>query len=295
MRAHIPRFRETSLYPPLRGVRQLLLRLFSNRFVPRNRVRRIRLGTRDYKRVRLGDVWTANRVADGLRLFESTGSFPRLEAQFEDELLIEFVPGTHLAGFDAAAGPAVAAFFANLYRPTLQADARRPLAETRFAGEARRDLRFLHDVGIVDAERRRALECALDALSPAEVYVGWDYTDSIPKNFVTRLDGTLVGIDAEALHPDVLLGTGIAKSLARGDADYRTSFFAAFAAESTLSLEPSLPFAELCFHLGWQKRLYLKGSKKRLEPEVLERFLAHGRTGGPRTIAPPGTRAGAGV
>jgi len=269
----IPRFRERGLNPALRRLRQLSLRFVKNRFVHRHRVRRVRLGSRDYKRIRFGDAWTAAAVAEHLERFESSGLFPAVEARFDDELLLEFVDGARLDAFDATTVDPMARFYAALYRPAEQEGAKRRLEDTRFARDALRDLRFLRDVGVVEAGRLPALERALAALAPAQVYVGFDYTDAVPKNFVRRTDGLLVGVDAGALQAGALVGTGVAKSLARGDASYQAGFLDAFATHSDLPLAPAMPFVELCFRAAWLKRLYLKGSARRLEPDALERFL----------------------
>ena len=146
------------------------------------------------------------------------------------------------------------------------------MRETVTAVRIRRDARFevMRDAGVIDAVCEEQVAETLTSLAPPQVLLGWDYTDAVAKNFVWREDGTLVGIDVEALRSDELVGIGIAKSLSRGDASYRADFLDAFAKVSRLDLEPQLPLAELCFQARSLKDRLLKGS--RLDPASLERF-----------------------
>jgi hypothetical protein len=270
-----PRFDERSLDPRLRGLRQRLLRRLSRRFVHRHRVSRVRVGVRDFKRIRFGDAFLADRAASALEHFAGSGIVPALEARFDDELLVEFVAGERLARLDIGAAPSLARFYARVHAGGSRLV---PVTEARASEHAHRDLSFLRDVAVVDAACARDLGEAIERLAPERVRIGWDYTDAVPKNFVRRADGTLVGVDVGALCPDALVGTGIAKSFARGDAAYRSAFLEAFAASSDLDLDPSLPFVELCFHLAWLKNRCLKGS--RLEPSRLARFRPQSSTSG---------------
>lgn len=253
-----PRFRQRSLHPVGQRLRRTLLQRMLGRFVHRHRVSRLRIGKRSFKRIRFGDAWLARRAAAGLEHFREAGILPELEALFDAELLVEFVEGEPPARFDAALAEPMAAFFARIH-----AGGARPTTATARAAlrRARRDLAFLHDVGIVDAGDRVDLERALERLAPAKLLVGWDYTDAVPRNFIRRADGSLVGVDVEALQPESVVGIGIAKSLARGDEGYRSGFWPAFARRSPLDLEASFPFVELCFQLRWLKNRCLKGSR----------------------------------
>ncbi len=263
-----PRFEQRSLNPLLRRLRQQILRRVGKRFVHAHRVSLVRIGTRRFKRIRFGDAWLASRAATGLEHFSGSGVVPELEARFDEELLVEFVEGERLTRFDPSAAEPLASFYARVH---VGGTRREATAATGLVARAGRDLAFLRDVEVVDARQATGLEAALTRLAPAEVLLGWDYTDAVPKNFVRREDGRLVGIDVEALQPDGLVGIGIAKSLARGDASYRRAFLDAFRKQSEIDIERDLPFVELCFQLRWLKNRCLKGS--RLDPSGLEPFL----------------------
>lgn len=253
-----PRFRQRSLRPLGQRVRRLLLRRLGHRFVHRHRVLRLRIGGRSFKRIRFGDAWLASRAAAGLEHFRGAGVLPELEARFDDELLVEFVEGRPLARFDAGVAEPMAAFFARIHEGGASRSS--PAASGDLA-RARRDLAFLHDVGVLGTGDRESLGRALERLAPPELWVGWDYTDAVPKNLVQRPDGSLAGVDVECLIPEGLVGIGIAKSLARGDAGYRDRFWPAFQRLCSLDLAAAFPFVELCFQLRWLKNRCLKGSR----------------------------------
>lgn len=264
-----PRFEQRSLDSSLGRLRRAALRWVARRFVHRHRVSRLRIGDGSFKRIRFGDAWTAARAADALEHFRDAQEVPSLWARFDAELLVEFVPGEPLSSLGEESAEPLARFFARIHRGGSRL---LPIGESGAIARAERDLAFLGEVGILDATRGARVAGAIDRLAPPEVHVGWDYTDAVAKNFVRRPDGSLVGIDVEALRPDALVGTGIAKSLARADDPHRARFLQAFETLSNLDLAPTLPFVELCFHLAWLRNRCLKGS--RLDPAALERFCA---------------------
>jgi hypothetical protein len=232
-------------------------------------VQRIRIGSRRYKRIRFGDAWTALQTANALDHFDGSGVLPRLHVRFDDELLVEYVEGRQLVRIDREAAEALARFYARIHEGGTRLAV---VADTRIVEDVLRDLEFLRDAEVIDAACEEQVAETLALLAPPRVLLGWDYTDAVAKNFVWREDGTLVGIDVEALRSDGLVGIGIAKSLARGDDSYRADFLDAFAKVSRLDLEPQLPLAELCFQVRSLKRRLLKGS--RLDPAALGRFRA---------------------
>lgn len=262
-----PGFSQTSLNPVLRRVRQLWLRLVARRFVHRHQVSRLRIGDRTFKRIRFGDAGTARQTASALDHFDGSGVLPRLQALFDDELLVEYVEGRPLERIDREAAEPLARFYARVHSTGARLT---PTAETRILEHTLRDLDFLRDAGVIDSACSDEVAATLASLAPAQVLIGWDYTDAVAKNFVWREDGSLVGIDVEALRSDGLIGIGIAKSLSRGDDAYRTAFLEAFSKVSDLDLGPQLRLAELCFQVRSLVRRLLKGSG--LDPSGLAPF-----------------------
>jgi hypothetical protein len=232
------------------------------RFVHGHRVARVEIGGHPFKRIRFGDAWLAERTATALEHFAGSGVLPELEARFDEQLLVEFIEGRPLTELAAADAQAMAEFHARIHRGGTRLV---PLAASGVLDRAVRDLRFLCEVGVVDPALGERLGERLDATSPPDVQLGWDYTDTVPKNFVRRPDGRLAAIDVEALKPEALVGTGLAKSLARGRPDYRPALLEALArapaSSPAASLLEALPFVELCFQLGWLKNRCLKGSR----------------------------------
>ncbi len=246
----------------------MLRRFVFNRFVRTKNARQIQLGGRPYKRITLPDTYVASRVAEKLKPFRDLGVFPRLIAIEDNELLLEFVTGTELTEpVDRSFVDRFVEFFAVIY----SVDRRRvKLSETDFEREVREDLDFLVEVSLLSPEVRADLEARLDRITPSEVWVGYDFMDPLPKNFVLTGEGRLVAIDVEDLHADRLIGGGIAKSVLRSLPGDREQLLDGLAARANLDLRPAMPFIELHFLTHWTKRAFLKGSEKLIDGSLFE-------------------------
>ena len=266
----IPRFRQTSLHSLGRRIGMRLRRLWLGRFVPEKRVRLIRIGSARFKRLTLPDAWTAAQLTRSLELFRSHQVFPSVIAQSANELLLEWVEGSPIAEpLDDEGCDRLASFFAVLYAQGRHA------VETRSAGfvdALRLDLAFLGQVGVLDAAALPELRRAGEALAPAQVYVGHDYLDPIPRNFVITSAGRLVAVDVEELMPDQLLGSGVAKAVLRTPGARRERLLEGIRRTAGLDLAPVMPFVELAFLAGWTKRALLKGRAQLVRPELFEPF-----------------------
>jgi hypothetical protein len=266
----IPRFQQTSLHSFGRRIGMRLRRVWLGRFVPEKRVRLIEIGGARFKRLTLSDAWTASQVARNLERFRSHPVFPSVIAQSANELLLEYVEGSPIAEpLDEEGCDRLAGFFAVLYAQGRHA------VETRGAGflEAlRQDLAFLGRVGVLQAPAIPDLARAAEALAPPQVYVGYDYLDPIPRNFVITATGRLVAVDVEELMPNQLLGTGVAKAALRMPGAHRERLLAGIRRTAGLDLAPVMPFVELAFLAGWTKRALLKGRAKLVRPELFEPF-----------------------
>lgn len=266
----IPRFPQRSLHGLPRRVGEFFRRFVGHRFIPEKRVRRITLNGRDYKRLTLPDTRAAARIAAHLETFHHVGCFPELVAAIDAELLLEFVSGRPLdEPFDDDSIDRIGCFYGALYA----VDRRRvPVVETPFLEGLQRDLVFLRDVGVLDANAYRDLAAVAASCAPEFVWIGWDYLDPLPRNFIVTDSGRLVAVDVESLEPDQLLGRGVAKCLHRGGGSARDRLFAAVARQSSLALEPLMPFVELHFLAGWTKHAFLKGRAKLVDPARFDPF-----------------------
>jgi len=270
----IPRFRQTPLHSLGRRLGTALRRHLLGRFVPEKRVRLIQIGGARCKRLTLPDAWTATQMARSLERFRSHRVFPALIAQSANELLLEYVEGSPIGNpLDAAGCDQLAAFFAVLYAHD------RHSVDTRSAGFAaalQRDLAFLGHVGVLAASALPELERAADALAPSQVYVGHDYLDPIPRNFVVTPAGQLVAVDIEDLLPNQLLGSGVAKAVLRTPGANRERLLAGIRRTAGLDLAPVMPFVELAFLAAWTKRALLKGRARLVRPELFEPYRRRG-------------------
>jgi hypothetical protein len=273
----IPRFRQRSLLGVRRRAGALLRRWLHNRFVPAKRVRVVTLSGRRYKRLSLSDAARAREIAAHLAALRPTRCFPELVAAVDAELLLEYVEGRTLADpIEPARLDALAGFYARLYGA---APRRLATAASAFPAELARDLAFLRDVGVLDAAAHSDVSAAAHALQPAEVWVGWDYLDPLPRNFVVADDGRLVAVDVEDLWPDRLLGGGVAKARLRSLGAHGERLPRALAAACSLDLAPALPWVELHFLAEWTKLAYLKGRHALVDPARFEPYRAKGSTG----------------
>jgi len=272
----VRRFSQRSLQTPAWRLGATLRRRLLNRFVRAKRVRIVRLGGRRYKRLSLPDASLAAAVAQHLQTFHHARVFPALEAVLDHELLLEFVPGRPLADpLEARWLEPLARFFATLYAVERR---RVRTADTACADELQRDLAFLRDVGVLETAVHRDLAATAHAITPPELWIGWDYLDPIPRNFVERPDGSLVAVDVEDLKPDQLIGSGVAKARFRAPGPQREQLLAAVERAARLELAPVMPFVELHCLAAWTKLAYLKGRPKLVDPARFEHYRRKGES-----------------
>lgn len=268
--ARIGRFNQRSLYSLGRRVGVALRRGWLNRFVRAKRVQLVELNGKPFKRITLADAWVAWRIARNLEVFRHFEIFPRLVAEVDNELLLEFVEGRALGSeADASLVERLARFFGTIY----SVDRRRvKTEETDFSDEVQRDLAFLRDVAVLERDAWKDLSASASASVPPEVWVGYDYLDPLPKNFVVVPGGRLVAIDVEEIAADQLLGGGLAKILFRWSDVGRDDLLGALEAVAPLDLAPAMPFVELRFLAAWTKRAFLKGRAKLVDPKRFEPY-----------------------
>jgi hypothetical protein len=251
-----------------------LRRRWLGRFVPEKGVRRIEIGGARFKRLTLPDAWTAVQMIRSLERFRSHHVFPSVIAQSANEILLEWVDGSPIAEpLDDAGCDRLAGFFAVLYAQGRHA------VETRVGGfidALQLDLAFLGQVGVLSATALPELVRASESLAPAQVYVGHDYLDPIPRNFVITPAGRLMAVDVEELMPNQLLGSGVAKAVLRTPGARRDRLLDGIRRTAGLDLAPVMPFVELAFLAGWTKRALLKGRAKLVRPELFEPYRTRG-------------------
>jgi hypothetical protein len=266
----IPRFDQQSLYSVRRRVGTWVRRWWRNRFVRSKHARLVRMNGVPFKRLTLPDSWVAARIARNLTTLRELELFPRLAAVTDNELLLEFVEGEIPSRpMDVQLVDQLAQFFAVLY----SFDSRRvPRDDTPFLTDLQRDLHFLRDVGVISDLVCTDLQAAAKTTAPPEFWVGYDFLDPLPRNFVVTQAGRLVAIDVEEIASDHLLGSGVVKAIIRSVGPHRERMLDTLKRQSPLDLTPALPFTELHFLTSWTKRAFLKGREKLVDPTCFEPY-----------------------
>jgi hypothetical protein len=223
-----------------------------------------------YKRLLLPDASIAREIERNLEAFGPTPRLPRLVTRFENELWVEFVPGETPAQADDRVATEVAEFYADIY-----AKAPRPVAlsDTSLPQRLERDLRFLHETGVIGHQAWRELSAAAERLQPPTLAAGFEYTDPVLKNFVRPASGgVLCAIDIESLVRDRPLGAGIAKASVFWLTPPQRELLLARLDGPVPLLRPQMPFVELCFLARWVKTKFLSGKRKRVHERYFEPF-----------------------
>jgi hypothetical protein len=252
-------------------MRTALLHHLSNRPPRSQRVYEVRIGDARFKRIVFADSHHAAAVAARLSTFASDRIYPGLVLERERELWVEFIEGDRVERVDDALVDALAGLLCVL----LQREPRSlPLRETAWLANLELDLRFLAQVGVVpdrDADRLRGIA---RERAPARVWVGYDCTDAILKNFVWERGGGLRAVDVESLGADVLLGWGAAKASARWLAGRRADFLSRLKELGAPDFESYFDFVELAFRAFWQKSSFLEKKRRFIDPALFAPFLA---------------------
>jgi hypothetical protein len=216
------------------------------------------------------DSHQAEIAAARLETFGPSGIYPALILQRERELWVEYVEGEPVRSADRDAVAQIAGLLAALYRH----EPRRVATETtRFAWALHRDLGFLCEVGVITQRARRAIDEVAEKLTPEEVWVGYDCTDAILKNFVRDPSGRIRAVDVESLGADQLLGSGAAKAALRWLGPLRDALLADLRAHEVPDFTPYFPFVELCFLAFWQKSSFLEKKRRFVDASLFDRFL----------------------
>ena len=263
---------ETVSFRLMRRLRYLVSRLLGNRLQNSQRTSFQTLNGRRFKRLILRDTALAAELEHNLEAFHGSPHFPPVTIRYEHELWLDYVEGSPIVQLDTPTVEKIADFYAATYSHSPRAV---DVEDTPFVSRLQRDLRFLNRVRIVSDAAYRDLRSAAQQLAPDRVWIGFDYTDAVLKNFiVTDKDGLVCGIDAESLRKDQLIGTGVANALARWLGPFQDRFFQRLLRDGVPDFRPYLPFVELCYVSAWTKLYFFEKKWKRIDPGVFERFRA---------------------
>jgi hypothetical protein len=256
----------------LKRLRYLLSRLHGTRLQKDKSLHYVTINGQRFKRIILCDSYLASQIERALEHFSDSGYFPRVITRYEQELWVEFVDGERIQTVDEELVEKIADFYATLYaeRPR-RVDA----VESGFPQRLRRDLGFLHQIALLDDRSYRDLNAAAKDLEPEKIWLGFDYTDPVLKNFVVRpQDNTLCAIDVDGLSTDQLIGQGVMKACARWLPPFESLFFERLAHQRAPDFQAYLPFVKLCFLAKWTKQFFFERKWKAIDPSLFDEFRA---------------------
>jgi hypothetical protein len=233
-------------------------------------VYRVTIGSVPYKRIVFADSHQAAEAAARLQTFASERVYPGLLLERERELWVEYVEGRPVGRVDDALIESLAALLGVLIK---RAPRRVALRETPWLANLELDLGFLAQVGLVTPADAARLVAVAREQAPATVWVGYDCTDAILKNFVWEEGGRLRAVDVESLGAGVLLGTSAAKASVRWLGDRKIDLLQRLHDLGSPDFESYFDFVELCFRAFWQKSSFLEKKRRFLDPGLFAPFL----------------------
>ena len=253
-------------------IRYYLSRIWGVRLQKSQKLYFLRAGAYRAKRLVLRDSFLAEQIETRLRAVARLAYFPRPLVRFENEVWVEYVDGERPDPSDANFAKQLGEFYAALYG---ESPRRVPLADTAVASRLETDLDFLRGVEVIDGPLFDRLAIRARALEPSHVWLGWDYTDPVLKNFVlSREDGRLVAVDVESIEPNVLLGTGIAKAAIRWHGDPRDGELLSRATAALPELAELYDYVELCFEAHYAVRMVIERKWHHVEVPRLKALVA---------------------
>ena len=254
----------------LKRVRYVLSRLFGTRLQKAKSLHFVTVNGKQFKRLVVCDSYLASEIEHNLETFRGSEHFPLLVTRYEREVWVEFIHGDTIKTVDERIVEKTADFYTSLYtRNPRYVDA----ANSLFPYRLHQDLRFLHQVGILGDNIYRELGETAERLVPKKLWLGFDYSDPVLKNFLIRSDsGRLCAVDVEGLVDNQLLGMGVAKACIRWLGPFRSLFFEHLARQNVPDFQSDFPFIELCFLAKWMKRAFFEQDWKVINPSQFERF-----------------------
>ena len=221
------------------------------------------------KQVAFPDSAEAGRVETLLRDTDGLNLFPGFVYRLENTVWVRFLPGHKPRPGDATDVTAMARFFIDLYqaRPV-----ERRLDDTDLHGRLLANLKMLGEAACLDPGRVSALEALAERIRPERVWTGLDYIDALAKNFIIS-DGRAVGIDIEAMHDGILLGTGLAKARHRWLNDQADPVIDRLREHGGPDLAPQWPYVRLNFLASYGVQNLMRGKAGRIRADAFDALL----------------------
>lgn len=263
-RSGVPEYRRRRLEPLGQRARRALARLAGGEGKDQ-RVYRVDFGATSLKQIVFARAAIAERLETILERLRHARIGPAPVARYGRELWLEFLEGDPVPA-EPVPEPELARIFAGLY---LESPRQIPRAERDLAAEVERDLDFLYAAGLLDGPRHTALRERAGKWCPESAWVGHDYSDARPANFLRVAGGELRVIDVESLQDDAPLGAGVVRALLRWPGLAREGLLARLREREAAPFEPYLDFVELWYLASWSKRCVLQRKRRLLDPDRL--------------------------
>ena len=254
----------------LKRIKYFLSRLFGTRLQKAKGVHFVTVNGHRFKRLVLCDSFLATEIEQYLEGFRESGYFPPLVARYEHEIWLEYVEGIPVRSVNEDLVLKIAEFYATVHgrNPILLNTMQSP-----FPYRLHQDLRFLRQINVLTQDFYQDLQAAVPALMPEQVWVGYEYTDPVLKNFILRTEnGRICVVDVDGLAGNQLLGTGVAKACVRWLGPHQPLFFSSLANQGAPDFQRYFSFVELCFLAKWMKRAFLEHDWKVIDSTRFERF-----------------------
>lgn len=254
----------------LKRVKYFLSRLFGTRLQKAKGIHFVTVNGCRFKRLILCDSFLASELEQHLGSFVESGYFPPIVARYEHEIWLEYVEGIPVRSVDEQFVLNLAEFYSTVYgkNPILLNTKQLP-----FPDRLLQNLRFLHQISVLPQATYEDLQATVPDLIPEHVWVGYDYTDPVLKNFILRTEtGRICVVDVDGLAGNQLLGIGLAKACVRWLGPYRSLFFSSLANHGAPDFQKYFSFVELYFLAQWMKRAFLEHDWKVIDSTLFERF-----------------------
>lgn len=251
-------------------IRFFVSRLFGTRLQKDKSLHVVSVNGQRFKRLILCDSYLTAELERYLEKFEGSGYFPPLVARYERELWLEYIEGHKVKNVDESLVKQVAEFYGTLYKveSTLV-----ETSQTSYPDHLLQDLRFLSQVGVLSSSDLRDLQGGIPTMTPKQVWIGYEYTDPVLKNFILLPEtGRLCVVDVDGLTNNQLLGIGIAKACVRWLSPHQRLFFSHLSQQGSPDFHSYFDFVELCFLARWTKRAFFEQDWDVIQPSLFARF-----------------------
>ena len=251
-------------------LRYFLSRVLGTRLQKAKGIYFVQINGKRFKRMTYCDSFQTSMLEQHLHCFVDTPYFPSIATRYEHELWLTFVEGKIVEKVDESFLLKFVDFYATLYAkgPKLL-----ETKETMFPQQLHQDLKFLGQVGVLSAEEESALDLCAQQLVPQHVWVGYDFTDPVLKNFVLATPGLqLCAVDVEGLAHHQLIGMGLGKAFALWGKEHQDHILTQLLKRNVPDFVSYFPFIELSFLAKWTKRSFFEHKWKFVNAKVFEKF-----------------------